>query len=201
MKLTVQGKQMNLGDALQTHVTEKLEELNQKYFNHAISATVTFSPDAHAFTRVQISLRIGKEIMVQAQATEKDPYNTFDAAAEKIAKQLRRYKKRLRDHHERLESVPGEAGMKARDYVLASTDDDAEEDANAVHGEDPVVIAEMSTNIQTMTVSEAVMRMDLAEQSALLFRNAKHNGLNMVYRRADGNIGWIDPEESQEAAA
>lgn len=202
MQLTVQGKQMNLGDALQAHAAEKLEDINQKYFNRAIDATVTFSPEPHGFTKTQISLRIGKDIMVQAQATEKDPYNSFDAAADKIAKQLRRYKKRLRDHHERLEEIPGEGSMKARDYVLAAMEDESDSSEDVADaGQDPIVIAEMSTNIQTMTVSEAVMRMDLAEQSALLFRNAKHNGLNMVYRRPDGNIGWIDPVESKEDSA
>ena len=111
---------------------------------------------------------------------------------------MRRYKRRLRDHHERLEQTPETEILKARKYVLATDGDDAanENFDEAENGKDPVVIAEMTTDIQTMTVSEAVMRMDLAGLGAMLFRNASHNNLNVVYRRPDGNVGWIDPENA-----
>ncbi|MEM6781231.1 MAG: ribosome-associated translation inhibitor RaiA [Pseudomonadota bacterium] len=198
MQLTVHGKQMDVGDALRTHVSEKLEDINNKYFNRAIDATVTLAPEGHAFTKTHISIRVGKDIMVMSNATETDPYISFDAAAEKVAKQLRRYKKMLRDHHQRLEETPEAEIMKARDYVLATTGPEAEEQDNrsedVPEGDNPVVIADMVTNIQTMTVSEAVMRLDLSGQNALMFRNPQHDGLNMVYRREDGNVGWVDPE-------
>jgi len=197
MQLTIQGKQMDVGDALKTHASDKLEDINQKYFNRAIDANVTFSPEPHNFTKVHISIRVGKDIMVMADAVEKDPYASFDAAAEKVAKQLRRYKKKLRDHHERLEKMPEVEFLPARDYIIAGEEAAEEEDDGVPQGDDPVVIAEMTTNIQTMAVSEAVMRLDLSGQPALLFRNAQHNGLNMVYRRPDGNIGWVDPDTNE----
>lgn len=198
MQLTVHGKQMDVGDALRTHVTAKLEDINQKYFNHATDAGVTFSPEGHGhgLTKTHISIRVGKDIMVMADASAADPYASFEAAAEKVAKQLRRYKKRLRDHHKRLEGLPEGDYLKARDYTISSEEGESEEPD---HSDDPVVVAEIATNIQTLSVSEAVMRLDLSNQPALLFRNAKHKGLNMVYRRNDGHVGWIDPEGNDSA--
>ncbi|MCC6597799.1 MAG: ribosome-associated translation inhibitor RaiA [Alphaproteobacteria bacterium] len=194
MELNVHGKQIDVGDALRGHVEGKLEDLNQKYFNHATFATVTFSREGHGKpqTRAHISIQIGKNIMVVADAVENDPYVSFENAAEKIGKQMRRYKRRLRDHHERLEQTPEDEIVKAQDYVLSVA---AEQDTEQAAGKDadPVVVAEMTTSIDTMSVSEAVMRLDLSGQNALLFYNASHKGVNMVYRRADGNIGWVDP--------
>jgi hypothetical protein len=135
--------------------------------------------------------------MVMSDAQEADPYVSFDAAAEKVGKQLRRYKKRLRDHHERLEE---DNILAAQSFVITPenehTDETAAEDESH---KDPVVVAEMVTNIQKMSVSEAVMRLDLSGDNALLFRNPKHEGLNLVYRRADGNIGWVDPEGNEQS--
>jgi ribosomal subunit interface protein len=197
MQLTVQGKQIDVGDALREHVASKLEEINSKYFNHATDAAVTFSKEGHGHGVIKalIQIRVGKNIMVIADNTDPDPYTAFDRTADKVAKQLRRYKKKLRDHHDRSLKVPEEEIIKARDYTLAETPEENEE--NVPEGDDPVVIAEITTDIQVMSVSDAVMRMDLSGQSALLFKNAKHKGLNMVYKRPDGNIGWIDPEESE----
>lgn len=187
MQLIVQGKQMDLGDALKSHVSDKLEDINTKYFNRAIDATVTFSPEGHTFTKTHISIRVGKDIMVISDATEADPYVAFDQAAEKVAKQLRRYKRRLRDHHEKLEKAGAEHFMPALDYTLS-----AEQNNEEVN--DHLVIAEIATNIQTMSPSDAAMRLELSDLPALMFRNAGHKGLNMVYKRPDGNIGWVDPD-------
>ena len=190
MQITVQGKQMSVGDALRTHVTNKLEEMNSKYFNHGTDASITFSKEGHGhgLVRTHISVRIGSQIMVMADAEEGDAYLSFDTAAEKAAKQLRRYKRRLRDHQDRLQRAPEKGILAARDYTLSSNDDEEEQVKD-----ESLVIAEMATNIPTLTVSEAVMRLDLAHQNAFLFRSAKHGGINMVYRRTDGNIGWVDP--------
>jgi ribosomal subunit interface protein len=189
MQLTVQGKQMDLGDALRSHVSSKLEDINSKYFNRAIDAVVTFAPEGHAFTRTHINIRVGKDILVVSDATENDPYLSFDEAANKVAKQLRRYKRKLRDHHQRLEDAPEDFSIPALDYTLSvEQDNEKEED------EEHLVIAEMATMIQTMSPSEAAMRLELSGKSAMMFRNAGHNGLNMVYRREDGNIGWVDPD-------
>lgn len=187
MQLTVQGKQMDLGDALRSHVEGKLEDINAKYFNRAIDATVTFSPEGSAFTKTHISIRVGKDIMVISDATENDPYIAFDSAADKVAKQLRRYKRKLRDHHQKLEEAPADHFQPALDYTLSSEQDNEEE-------ADHLVIAEMSTNIQTMSPSEAAMRLELSGLPAMMFRNAAHKGLNMVYIRPDGNVGWVDPD-------
>lgn len=206
MELAVHGKQMDVGDALRTHVTTRLEDINAKFFNRAIDVNVTFSPESHSFTKAHVSLRVGKDIMVQASAIEANAYTAFDAAAEKVSKQLGRYKNRLRDHHARLEQTPESELTKARDYVLAikemeglSEADVAEEDVP--QGNDPLIIAEISTNIQKMSVSDAVMRMDLSGQAAMLFRNPKNGRLNMIYRRADGNIGWVEPNEEAASVA
>lgn len=193
MNLSVHGKQMDLGDALHTHVEEKLGDINSKYFNRAIDATVTFAPEGHSFIKTHISIRIGKDIMVMSDSQGADAYVAFDTAADKVAKQLRRYKRRLRDHHERVSSDEG--FTPARDYTIeavgAANDDEAED----TNGHDPAVIAEMDTRILTLSVSDAVMRLDLLGQNALLFRNAKNKAINMVYRRDDGNIGWVDATE------
>lgn len=204
MDVNVQGKQMDVGDALRSYIQDKLEQIDEKYFNRGIDATVTIMPEGAAFYKTHISLRGGKDILLQAYATSKDVYSSFDDAADKVAKQLRRYKKKLRDHHARLQSTPEHEITKARDYVLAMGDESPEEeqDNDVPTGEDPVVVAETATQIQTLSVSDAVMRMDLMDQPALLFRNPSHNGINMVYRRADGAIGWVDPaqEPASEAA-
>ena len=197
MELTVQGKQIDVGDALRTHVTGKIEDITQKYFNHATGATVTFSKEGHGHsqTKVHIAIQVGKNLMINTDCIANDPYGAFDTAAEKAGKRLRRYKKKLRDHHERRDKDPVEESMKARDYVLAafSEQDNGNED-DVPQGDDPAIIAELTTQIETLAVADAVMRLDLSGDAALMFRNAQHGGLNMLYRRSDGNIGWVDPD-------
>lgn len=190
MKLSINGKQMDLGDALRTHISDKLEDINKKYFNRAIEAIVTLTPEGQAFVKTHISIRVGKDIMVMSDAQETDAYASFDSASTKVAKQLRRYKKRLRDHHERLEE---KAFTKAQHSIFSADEEETAEE------KDPAVVAEMVTNIQDMSVAEAVMRLNLSGENALLFRNAQHSGLNMVYRRKDGNIGWVDPAGNETA--
>lgn len=191
MKPIIQGKQMDVGDALRTHVTEKLDETKSKYFNRITDASVTFSREGHGhgLYRCRISFRVGKNVHVVAEAMEGDPYLAFNEANERLGKQLRRYKNRLRDHNERQEASAQIESLQVPDYTIAAQ---AEGEDDAEHG-DPVVIADMTTEIETLTVSEAVMRMDLAGRDMFLFRNGGHGGLNVVYRRPDGNIGWIDP--------
>ena len=205
MELAIHGKQMDVGDALRTHVAAKLEDINAKYFNRAIDVTVTFSPEGHGFVKTHASPRVGKDIMVSATSTAANAYLSFDDAASRLAKQLGRYKHKLRDHHNRMDQTPESEQLKARDYVFAVRElDGAEQDApesDIPQGEDPVIIAEMPTKILKLSVSDAVMRLDLSGDSALLFRNPKTGQLNMVYRRADGNIGWVDPAESVAEAA
>ena len=199
MDLSINGKQMNVGDALRNHVTEKLGDIDAKFFNRAFDVVVTFAPEGHGFVKTHISMKVGKDIMVDASATETDAYLSFDVAAAKIAKQLRKYKNRLRDHHARIEQTPETEMLKARDYTIATSSlagaASAEEAPAEEVGTDPLIVAEMPMQIQKMSVSEAVMRLDLAGNTALLFRNPKNNSLNMVYKRADGNIGWVEPQD------
>src|SRR5262249_11183741 len=155
------------------------------YFNHTTGASVTFSKEGHGHGvyKVHIAIRVGKNIMINTDAEAGDPYGAFDQAAERAANRLRRYKRNLRDHHERTQKRPEKEIIKAIDYVLATShseevhEQDNEGD-DVPHGEDPVIVAEMTTPIETMSVSDAVMRMDLAGQTALLFYNASHKGLN-----------------------
>lgn len=190
MQLTVTGKQVEIGDTLRRHVESSLESILEKYFKTAIEAHVVVSREAH-LVRAEVSLHIGRGIVVNAGAAAGDAYAGFDAAAERLAKQLRRYKRRLRDHHAKAHE-PADLAERARDYVLAPEIEEAEGGQSPAGG--PAVIAEISTALPRLTVGEAAMRMDLADAPVLLFRNRSHGELNLVYRRVDGNIGWIDPE-------
>ena len=191
MQLTVTGKQVEVGNSLRGHVEAALESLLGKYFGTAIEAHAVFAREAHLI-RAEISLHIGRGIVINSHASTSDHYLAFDAAAERLAKQLRRYKRRLRDYHGKAR-LPAERGEIARSFVLAPVDENDDAGDGAANGVAPVVIAEMSTELPRLTVGEAVMRLDLADAPVLLFRNRSHGALNLVYRRGDGNIGWIDP--------
>lgn len=199
----IQGKQMDVGDALRTHALEKIEDIKGKYFNRITDVHVTFAREGHghAAIKTRISFRVGKDILVVSDASANDAYAAFDSAAEKIAKQLRRYKRRLRDHHERQEAaeIAETAFLTAKDYTLAAPSGESEED-DVPHGDDPLIVAEITTRIEAMSVPEAVMRLELSGQPVFTFRNAKHDEVNIVYRRSDGNIGWIDPVGNATAA-
>lgn len=196
MQVTVKGKQLDVGDALRTHVKDQLASMVGKYFGNPMEATVILSKDAHLY-KADIQVHVGRGILLQSNAEATEPYPAFEEAADKVAKRLRRYKRRLKDHHERttITQLPVQS---ARKYILEAEpeSDDYEEDnapSQETNGHHGVVVAEMETSIEMLTVGEAVMRMDLAELPALMFRNRAHGGLNMIYRRVDGNIGWVDP--------
>ena len=195
MQLSVTGKQTEIGEALRRHIEGSLGSILDKYFKTAIEAHVIVSKEAH-LSRAEISIHIGRGIVVNARGAASEAYLAFDAAAERLAKQLRRYKRRLRDHHAKGREPVG-ASERAMDYVLAPIEEEEAEgeaaEAGNINGA-PAVIAEMSTELPSLTVGEAAMRMDLAEAPVLLFRNRSHGELNLVYRRTDGNIGWIDPK-------
>ncbi len=188
MQLSVRGKQLDVGNALRAHVGESLTRILGKYFGDALDVGVTLSREGHRH-RAAVAVHVGRGIQLQAQGEADGAYLAFDAAAEHLAKRLRRHKRRLRDH--RKETDAAHAPLAAHQYILAG--DVETQDADADDDAAPVVIAEMTTEIPSLTVSEAVMRMDLGELPALMFRNGSHGGLNMIYRRPDGNIGWIDP--------
>ncbi|HNB28199.1 MAG TPA: ribosome-associated translation inhibitor RaiA [Alphaproteobacteria bacterium] len=194
MNLTVKGKNIDVGEALRTHVAQNLDHAIGKYFGNPIEATVTFSKESHLFV-ADLAVHIGRGIHMQAEASAGQAYAAFDQAMDHMAKRLRRHKRRLRDHHRaEIES------FRASQYILAPQEEE-EVDAHAANGTDaPTVIAEMQTEIPTLTVGEAVMRLDLSDTKAMMFLNKGHGGLNMVYRRNDGNIGWVDPRLGAKAA-
>jgi ribosomal subunit interface protein len=196
MQVTVTGKQVDVGNALRRHVGSALESILGKYFRTAIEAHAVFAREAR-LTRADISLHIGRGIVINSGAAASDHYLAFDAAAERLAKQLRRYKRRLHEDHGRAHP-PAERPEMARSFVLAPIEEEDDAAGDGAVGDEavgaaPVVIAEMSTELARLTVGEAVMRMDLADAPVLLFRNRSHGEINLVYRRGDGNIGWIDP--------
>lgn len=189
MQLTVKGKQLDVGAAMRTHVADRLNVLASKYFDNPIESNVVFSRDAHLF-RADVSMHVGRNMLLQSNGSANDPYLAFDQAADKMAKRLRRYKRRLRDHHRETQQQPV---LPAQAYILEAEPDGEEEEEIRDEPIRPIVVAEMSTSIDSLTVSEAVMRLDLGDLPALMFRNSAHGGLNLVYRRSDGNIGWVDP--------
>jgi ribosomal subunit interface protein len=193
MKLSVKGKQIDVGDALRTHVKTHLEEVVGRYYGDSLEATVTFSRDAHLF-RADILMHGGRGVMLQSTASSDQPYPAFDSALARLSGRLRRHKTKIKQHHHdtTLEQVNA---LVANSFVLNGDVENSEEEV----GDNPTVVAEMTTPVETLTVGEAVMRLDLGDLTALLFRNRGHGGLNMIYRRPDGNIGWVDPAESAAA--
>ncbi|NKE48211.1 ribosome-associated translation inhibitor RaiA [Roseomonas frigidaquae] len=197
MHITVAGKQVETGEALKTHVRDGLTTISRKYFDHAVEANVTFSRDAkgHAFL-CDINLKAGRNLFLRGEGEGADAHRAFTVAAEHVAKRLRRYRRRMNDHARSLaaEREP-EVAEVARQVVLRQEEDEETPDpALEEAGDNPAVVAETPAEIHRLTVGEAVMRMDLAHVPVLMFRNRATNGLNVVYRRGDGNIGWIDPK-------
>jgi ribosomal subunit interface protein len=190
MKLAINGRHIDTGDAFRQHASDSLSATLDKYFNAAMEANVTLSREAHLY-RAAVSVHVGRGLLLQANGQADAVYLAFDSAVERLSKQLRRYKRRLRDHHGKL--VDDVEPLLAQQYILAGTTDPEEDETEPLDGGLPAVVAEMETEVPRLTVSDAVMRMDLSDQPAVLFRNRAHGGLNMVYRRSDGNIGWVDP--------
>ncbi len=208
MQISITGHQLDVGDALRGRVEVNLADSVVKYFDHAIEGNVVFSREAQG-VRVDISVHVGRGIMVQGHGQAENAHTAFDSALDRIAKRLRRHKRRLRGHHRDHKANLADDAVQAQQYIL-SGEGEAEHLDEAIDSEEPpidgaepgpVVIAEMTTRIDNLTVGEAVMRMDLADQPALVFRNSGHGGLNVIYRRTDGNIGWIDPEGNPGADA
>ncbi len=191
MQLSVKGKQLDVGDALRTHVETQLKEITGKYFSTPLDAHVSFSREGNLF-RADIVVHAGRDILLQSNASAGEPYPAFDQAAERMATRLRRYKNRIKKHDH--DTGHRAAAMMASSFVLNGETEEPEAEAN----DNPVVVAEMTTPIESLTVSEAVMRLDLGDLPALMFTNRAHGGLNMIYRRPDGNIGWVDPSHSEK---
>ena len=187
MRYQISGKQIDVGEALQSHVKTELGETVEKYSQRPTDANVIFSRNAHEYLcDATVHLSTGLTASATGHATE--IYAAFEECREKMDKQLRRYKRRLKDHHrERSEPVEfADAPM----YVLAANDGLSDSEPESLQ---PMIIAELETKIPSLSVGEAVMQMELSGATLLVFRNEKSGGVNVVHRRDDGNFGWIDP--------
>ena len=193
MRIQVAGRQMDVGEALRTRIENELASGVGKYFNRATDAVVTVAKNGGGVgVAVDCLVHLPSGISLQAEGHGGDAHSAFDDALGKLEKRVRRYKRRLRNHHADNKSpLPAED---ASSYVLAPLEEGDDGSETPVNGEAaPLVIAEATKPVRTMTVSMAVMQLDLTESPALMFRNAANGELNVVYRRADGNVGWIDP--------
>ncbi len=202
MDIKIAGKGMDIGNSLKNYVTNELEKVVNKYFERSIDSNVVFSKHAHLFqTNIHILIGTGTGITIKSEAEATTAYASFDDALDKVSKQLRRYKKRLQNHHaagsEQLaDAINNADAIRATEYVFAPEHDADEENQQQ---DLPVVIAENNHQIESMKVRTAVMRMDLENAPLYMFRNEKNGHLNVIYTRQDGNIGWIDPEMCEYA--
>lgn len=199
MLITVAGKQVETGEALRLHVEDGLSTITNKYFDHALEANVTFHRDQKARPGAHfccdINLKAGRNLFMRAEGEGVDAHRAFEVAAEHLGKRLRRYRRRVNDHARSMaeqRDVP--AAEEARQVVLQQPEENEAEDmAPAANGHDHgVVVAEHTTEILRLSVSEAVMRLDLEHRPVMMFRNSGNGALNVVYRREDGHVGWID---------
>lgn len=194
MDIRVSGHQVDTGEALREHVTERLSGIAEKYFARAISAQVTFGPGPHdnGFC-CDIVAHVMQGLILKASGSAQEAHPAFDEAAAKIEKQLRRYMKRLKDRHAGNGNGNGAAQIDAdAGYTVFGVVPEAEEEVE----DNPLIIAETRVDVPESSVSDAVMMLDLRHTNALLFRNVNTGTYNMVYRRNDGTIGWVEPQRA-----
>jgi ribosomal subunit interface protein len=186
MQIKITGKNLDAGDAFRDHVEDRLHQLQQRYFEGTVHAHVTVERQRSGF-HTDCTLHLATGLVLQAHGQAGDAHPSFDFAAQHLEKQLKRYKQRIKDHHKtRREPVRRE---NAASYIISTAADSDSEPADL----NPVVIAEQATSVPELTVGEAVMQLDISSVPFVLFRNSGHGALNVVYRRSDGNIGWVDP--------
>jgi ribosomal subunit interface protein len=186
MQIKITGKHLDIGDALRHHIDERLQSFKTKYFEGTVHGTVTVEKQRGQF-HTECSLHLATGLLLHAEGKAAEAFQSFDAASHHLEKQLKRYKHRLKDHHkQRREPV---RHSEAQSYVIQAEDHDSEEP----QGLNPVVINEQATSVPELSVGEAVMQLDISTLPFILFRNSKGGQINVVYRRSDGNIGWVDP--------
>ncbi len=189
MQINVVGKHIDIGDALKGHVEANLSEYIGKYFSRPSQAHVVFSREGSTF-RCDCVVHLDSGMILRSSGLSGDIYASFDEAAERITKRTRRYKRRLKNHHNTKQAVNEVAAL---DYVIAAENDAGEEPEDL----QPVIVAETVTHIRRLSVGDAVMQLDLADAPVVVFRREVDGELNVVYRRPDGNIGWIDPQSDK----
>ncbi len=193
MDIRVSGHQVETGEALQGHVATRLSGIASKYFSKALSAHGTFGRGPHERFTSDIVMHVMQGLVLKGRGEAQDAHVAFDQAADRIEKQLRRYMRRLQDHHSQSAHA-----LKAEEaaYTVFDGGNLAETDSDDAPPDAPVIVAEMSVDIPESTVSDAVMLMDLRNTPALLFKNTGTGRHNMVYRREDGTIGWVEPKST-----
>lgn len=194
MTIQVTGKNIDAGDAFKDYISDKLKGSLTKYIGEDISGHIRLEKERGRF-RTHCSIRMRTGLVLEANGDGGDAYSSADSAVEHLEKRVRRYKRRLKDHHAARGSNGAISLSPASDYTVQVHD---EEPADTGHH--PVIIAEAERSIGELAVAEAVMQLDLTDKKFLVFRNAGHGGINVVYRREDGNIGWIDPKSSEAVA-
>ena len=183
MTLQVTGKNLDVGEALRNYVVDRAEHTIEKYAGPSLSGHIRIEKQ-HGGFRTDCSIQLRSGFSLQSHGEAADAYASADLALERLDKRLRRYKRRLKRRH-----APDDAQTQAPYYVIQPTEEELEEPAD----DNPVIIAETQTVIRELPVSDAVMQLDLTDVPVIVFRNAGHGRLNVVYRRPDGNIGWVDP--------
>ena len=199
MTFRVSGKNLDIGDALRDRINGRIAEAVNKYFDGGYSGHLTLMRDGFGF-RSECAIHLDSKITLHADAMAPDAYASADQTASRIERRLRRYHRRLKDHRpERNEARAANwAAVDAASYIIAAPEDHDETDAEAFT---PVIIAESTTTLKQLSVSDAVTELDLTGAPVLVFRHAAHGGVNIVYRRADGHFGWIDPKALAPADA
>jgi len=191
MTTRITAKNIDIGASLRAYVDDRIQELSEKYMGTPLSGHVTIEKVRNNFvTACNIQLRTG--LVLQASGEAGDAYASSEAAFEKLEKRVRRYKRRLKDHHHH-GSGSKSLDLNATDYVVRSTDEDSADESP--QNDPPLIVAETRMTVREIAVSEAVMQLELADAPIVVFRNAGHGRLNVVYRRDDGHVGWIDPAE------
>lgn len=197
MTIQVTGKNIDAGDAYKKYISDKINSVLEKYIGPEISGHVRLEKERGRF-KTDCSIRLRTGLMVESHGDGGDAYASADVAVERLEKRVRRYKRRLKGHHNARPSSQGAGESPAMDYVIRIDDEDvvanADGAAEAEGVDNPIIIAEVERGIRELPVSEAVMQLDLTDRPFLIFRNAANGGLNVVYRRQDGNVGWIDPK-------
>lgn len=194
MTIQVTGKNVEAGDSYTAYISDKIATVLGKYIGPDITGHVRLEKE-RSFFRTHCSLRLRSGLVIEAAGDGGDAYASADTAVEHLETRVRRHKRRLKSHHHNgRDHHPAGIEVAAADYTVHLGQDEVD-----AAGNNPVVVAESQRNIQEMPVSEAVMQLDVTEMPFLLFRNASHGELNVVYRRADGNIGWIDPKSGVSA--
>lgn len=195
MDIRISGHQVETGDALRTHVTDRLQGIAEKYFARAISSEVTFGKGPHDVGfKCDIVMHVTRGLVLKGRHDAQDAHLAFDGAATKIEKQLRRYSRRLKDRNQGQAIELAEAGAYDAGYTLFAEQVDEDEAGDA-----PLIIAETRVDIPDASVSDAVMMLDLRNTAALLFKNSGTGSYNMVYRRGDGTIGWVESQRGGTA--